>query len=76
MHAQDSYGGQNLNFRRFEVCLAVFLAATLLFAFGWQTEAQNHSPLNLESALRHLDSAAHDFHSLSADVERTKVPSS
>src|SRR5208282_6139559 len=30
-------------------------------------------PWTLESTLRHLDDAAKDFHSLSADVERTKV---
>lgn len=34
---------------------------------------QNHTGLTLDSVLHHLDAAAKSFHSLSADVERTKV---
>lgn len=34
---------------------------------------QNHPALTLEGVLHHLDAAAKSFHSLSADVERTKV---
>jgi outer membrane lipoprotein-sorting protein len=35
--------------------------------------SQGHSSMSLEQALNHLDTAARDFQSLSADVERTKV---
>jgi hypothetical protein len=35
--------------------------------------SQEHSSISLEQALNHLDASARDFHSLSADVERTKV---
>lgn len=55
---------------------AVFALLVILCAgltSGSATTGQNHSPLSLESALRQLDAAAKDFHSLSADVERTKV---
>lgn len=34
---------------------------------------QNHTSLALDGVLRHLDAAAKGFHSLSADIERTKV---
>jgi outer membrane lipoprotein-sorting protein len=34
---------------------------------------QGHAALSLESALDQLDTQAHGFHSLAADVERTKV---
>ena len=43
-------------------CLRAFPAAS-----------QNHSPATLDSTLRELDQSAKGFHSLSADVERTKV---
>src|ERR1700683_2144430 len=51
------------------VCLA-------LWAFcvgGWTAAAQGRGPWTLESVLRQLDVQAKTFHSLSADVERTKV---
>jgi len=35
--------------------------------------AQNHTPWTVESVLRQLDVQSSDFHSLSANVERTKV---
>jgi outer membrane lipoprotein-sorting protein len=35
--------------------------------------SQGRASINLEGVLRHLDSAAKNFHGLSADVERTKV---
>jgi outer membrane lipoprotein-sorting protein len=49
------------------LCVAGFLG------LDWQAAAQNQSPLSLESVLRNLDWRAKGFHSLSADVERTKV---
>jgi outer membrane lipoprotein-sorting protein len=51
------------------------LCAGALFGPGYPHAgaAQNHSALTLEGVLHHLDSAAKNFHSLSADVERTKV---
>jgi len=62
-----------LTFGRLATRLALFLAVSSVLMIGWPAVAQNHGTLNLEAALRHLDSAAKDFHSLSADVERTKV---
>lgn len=44
----------------------------LPFALAASKSAQNHA-LTLENVLGHLDNSARDFHSLSADVERTKV---
>ncbi len=35
--------------------------------------AQSHGPTSVEGVLRQLDRSSKDFHSLSADVERTKV---
>jgi outer membrane lipoprotein-sorting protein len=37
------------------------------------TGAQNRGPVTLDTALRQMDAQAHDFHGLSADVDRTKV---
>jgi len=48
------------------VCLALALP-------GGAAATQSHSSMSLEQALNHLDAAARDFQSLSADVERTKV---
>jgi outer membrane lipoprotein-sorting protein len=49
------------------VLVAAMSAAVLVVA------AQNHAPWTLESVLHQLDTEARSFHSLSADVERTKV---
>jgi outer membrane lipoprotein-sorting protein len=35
--------------------------------------AQSHAPTSVEGVMRQLDRSSKDFHSLSADVERTKV---
>jgi outer membrane lipoprotein-sorting protein len=48
------------------VCLA-------LVAVSGLAASQGKSTMSLEQALNHLDEQARDFHSLSADVERTKV---
>jgi len=48
----------------------------LVIAFvglAWARAGQSHPHFTVESALRELDSQAKSFHSLSADVERTKV---
>ncbi len=42
-------------------------------AIGMLAVAQNRAPWTVESVLRQLDSEARSFHSLTADVERTKV---
>ncbi len=46
---------------------------SLVCVRAWPGAGQNHSPATLESTLRELDLSAKGFHSLSADVERTKV---
>jgi outer membrane lipoprotein-sorting protein len=51
------------------VCVIVGLAGT----YAWPAARQNHGPWTLGTSLSHLDDAAKDFHSLSADIERTKV---
>lgn len=52
-----------------------WIEMTLIVAAGIAVPAasQNHAPWTIESALRQLDSEARSFHSLTADVERTKV---
>jgi len=56
--------------------------ATLLFILStvfcsWMARgamaAQSHGPTTVDGVLRQLDRSSKDFHSLSADVERTKV---
>jgi outer membrane lipoprotein-sorting protein len=42
-------------------------------ALAAATPSQNHAPVTLEGVLGRLDESAKNFHSLSADVERTKV---
>jgi outer membrane lipoprotein-sorting protein len=53
----------------------LFVAAIFAFSFARANTltSQNHGPLTLDGVLAHLDQSARDFHSLSADVERTKV---
>ena len=54
---------------------ALGLAALVLtLTFGTlPTPGQARGPISLEAVLRELDSASKNFHSLSADMERTKV---
>lgn len=59
--------------KKWAALLALWLGFCVAFASGSTAVSQNHAPLSLEAALRQLDAAAKDFHSLSADVERTKV---
>jgi len=60
--------------RRFLVAMATF--AIVGAAWAWQStsvHAQAKGSQNLESVFRELDARAKDFHSVSADIERTKV---
>jgi outer membrane lipoprotein-sorting protein len=52
-----------------------FVAAIFAFSFAQANTltSQNHGPLTLDGVLAQLDQSARDFHSLSADLERTKV---
>jgi len=59
--------------RRQLAILAVCAAAWLLAAGVPVARCQGRSAWTLEGVLKQLDEAAKDFHSLSADVERTKV---
>lgn len=49
------------------------LALCAICVGGWTAAAQAKGPWTLESVLRQLDMQDKTFHSLSADVERTKV---
>jgi outer membrane lipoprotein-sorting protein len=59
--------------KRWAALLALWVGLFVALASGSAAIGQNHAPLSLETALRQLEAAAKDFHSLSADVERTKV---
>lgn len=48
-------------------------ALAVVAAFASAHAAQNHGNWTLETVLRQLDAEAKSFHSLTADVERTKV---
>jgi outer membrane lipoprotein-sorting protein len=58
---------------RIKVTAWVCLALGLICMGGWAGASQNRGPWTLESVLRQLDMLDKTFHSLSADVERTKV---
>jgi outer membrane lipoprotein-sorting protein len=56
--------------------IIALVLCTVTFAMCVKARAavgQGHAPLSLETVLRELDGSAKNFHSLSADVERTKV---
>jgi outer membrane lipoprotein-sorting protein len=56
--------------------VGIFFVCWLAIGVAWVqllADAQNRVPWSLGTVLRQLDSEAKDFHSLSADVERTKV---
>jgi outer membrane lipoprotein-sorting protein len=59
--------------RRTVALLAVWTAVGLACACRGALGEQNHTPWTAESVLRQLDLQSRDFHSLSANVERTKV---
>lgn len=47
----------------------ILVASASLFV----TQGQSRAPASLENVFRQMDDEARDFHSLSADIERTKV---
>jgi len=53
----------------------LFILSTMLCAWvaGGAAAGQSHAPTTVDGVLRQLDRSSKDFHSLSADVERTKV---
>jgi outer membrane lipoprotein-sorting protein len=53
--------------------LCISLAVAVVCAYAWGFRSQSHAPWTLGGVLKQLDSEAKDFHSLSADIERTKV---
>ncbi|MGH9712690.1 MAG: LolA family protein [Candidatus Acidiferrales bacterium] len=59
--------------KRWAAPLALWVGLCAVLSSGLAATAQNHAPLSLESALHQLDAASRDFHSLSAEIERTKV---
>jgi len=59
--------------RRWAAAFILSLGICLSLVLDWASAGQNHGPLTLETALKQLDGSAKDFHSLSADMERTKV---
>lgn len=67
-------GGPELQ-GRLKLAVAVLCAAVCAAGLACRgvASAQARGPWSLDRVLRELDDAAKDFHSLSADVERTKV---
>ena len=59
--------------RRIAALLTVWTALGLACACPGALGAQSHTPWTVDSVLRQLDVQSRDFHSLSANVERTKV---
>ncbi len=51
----------------------ILCAMTCAWVVRSAAAAQSHAPTSVEGVLRQLDRSSKDFHSLSADVERTKV---
>jgi outer membrane lipoprotein-sorting protein len=51
----------------------ILCALVCAWAVRSAAAAQSHGPTTVDGVLRQLDRSAKDFHSLSADVERTKV---
>jgi outer membrane lipoprotein-sorting protein len=62
-----------LNWKQAFSTLGLAALVLALTAGTLPTSGQAHGPLTLEAVLRELDSASKNFHSLSADMERTKV---
>src|SRR6201981_3171351 len=74
LHRPSTSPGDSLIVRRFVSLLFIFAAIFgLSFALAPDKSSQNPSQLPLDNLLAHLDDSARNFHSLSADVERTKV---
>jgi outer membrane lipoprotein-sorting protein len=74
LHAYPLRRGIILIGKRFVVALSLLAAIFYsLFVYASAEGNQNHGPFTLDAVLAQLDQSARDFHSLSADVERTKV---
>ena len=74
LHRPTTSAGDSLIVRRFASLLFIFAAIFgLSVALAAANSSQNHGSLSLDNVLAHLDDSAKNFHSLSADVERTKV---
>jgi outer membrane lipoprotein-sorting protein len=58
---------------RIIAALAVCVITGLTWTYAWPATGQNRGPWTLQAVIAHLDDASRDFHSLSADIERTKV---
>src|SRR5580704_11403663 len=71
--ARFLYGRNYLIWKSRRAALALCTTIWLVSAGIPAVRAQNHGPLTVNDALRELDGEAKDFHSLSADIERTKV---
>src|SRR5277367_7088291 len=66
-------GGHDLIVNRFIMGIALVAIVSAACVSAWPAAGQNHGPATLDGTLRELDRSAKGFHSLSADVERTKV---
>ncbi len=69
----ETLGGAFLISKRTIATVAVWVATYLASASIMHATGQAHSQWTLETVLGQLDESAKNFHSLSADVERTKV---
>lgn len=67
------FWGNVLILNRNKLMVSLCLAPFIICAGGWTFASQSRGPWTLESVLRQLDMQDKTFHSLSADVERTKV---
>src|SRR6202050_1978773 len=65
--------GHDLIVKRFALGIALIAIVSTACLRAFPAPGQNHNPATLDSTLRELDRSARGFHSLSADVERTKV---
>jgi outer membrane lipoprotein-sorting protein len=68
-----SEGGTRLSGKRIAAVFVFLAAIGATRALSQQAAAENRGPWTLSAVLRQLDAVAKDFHSLSADIERTKV---
>ncbi len=59
--------------KRIVLGIGLFVFICAVCGRAWPAASQGRGPATLEGTLRELDRSAKGFHSLSADVERTKV---
>src|ERR1700741_1652512 len=65
--------GHNLISKRFLSAVVLCAAICGIYLQASSAASQGHGTITLDGVLRQLDRADRNFHSLSADVERTKV---